>query len=116
MDSYKYTEADELEDAILFPYEAVPGLLPNDLYHHVPSAMEMFETQPIDIRKFAGDLDTDDEVESSQSSEGTDLGEAELDDDSNWEDDSIDGSEYVMESDLRPGERPDFVKAMDVLN
>jgi hypothetical protein len=117
-DSYKYTEADELEDAILFPYEAVPGLLPNDLYHHVPSAMEMFETEPIDIRRFAGDLDTDDEVDSSEefgSSDATDIGEAEDDDDSDWEDKSDDNYEYVMESETGSGQRPDFVTAMEVL-
>ncbi|KAH6625600.1 hypothetical protein C7974DRAFT_434634 [Boeremia exigua] len=83
-DSYKYTEADELEDAILFPLEE-SGLLPNDLYHYVPNAMEMFETDPIDLRRFAADLDTDDEVSSS---EGTDLGEAEDDGNPDWEDHS----------------------------
>ncbi|KAF3051114.1 hypothetical protein E8E11_006285 [Didymella keratinophila] len=111
-DSYKYTEADELEDAILFPLENT-GLLPNDLYRHVPSAMEMFETDPIDFRRFAADLDTDDEVESS---DGTDLGEAEDDGDSDWEDKSDDdGYELVHESELKPGESEDAAEAVEIL-
>jgi hypothetical protein len=111
-DSYKYTEADELEDAILFPLEKT-GLLPNDLYHHVPSAMEMFETDPVDFRRFAKDLDTDDEVESS---DGTDLGEAEDDDDSAWEDQSDhDGYELVHKSELKPGESESAANAIDRL-
>ncbi|KAL1655727.1 hypothetical protein SLS61_001751 [Didymella pomorum] len=111
-DSYKYTEADELEDAILFPLENT-GLLPNDLYRHVPSAMDMFETDPIDFRKFAADLDTDDEVESSH---GTDLGEAEDDGDSDWEDESDgDGRELVQESELNPGESEDAAEAVEIL-
>jgi hypothetical protein len=111
-DSYKYTEADELEDAILFPLENT-GLLPNDLYRHVPSAMEMFETDPIDFRKFAADLDTDDEFESS---DGTDLGEVEDDGDSDWEDDSADdGYELVHDSELTPGESEDAAEAVEIL-
>ncbi|KAJ4369485.1 hypothetical protein N0V86_009320 [Didymella sp. IMI 355093] len=111
-DSYKYTEADELEDAILFPLEDT-GLLPNDLYRHVPSAMEMFETDPVDFRRFAEDLDTDDEVESS---DGTDLGEAEDDGDSDWEDQSDDDDyELVHGSELNPGESDSAIEAVDSL-
>lgn len=111
-DSYKYTEADELEDAILFPLEGT-GLLPNDLYHHVPNAMEMFETDPIDMRRFAADLDTDDEMESS---DGTDLGEVEDDGDPDWEEQSDDGYGYVHESEIQPGGSLDAAKAVDILS
>ncbi|XPS80532.1 hypothetical protein M3J09_012484 [Ascochyta lentis] len=111
-DSYKYTEADELEDAILFPLEDT-GLLPNDLYRHIPNAMEMFEKDPLDIRRFAADLDTDDELDSSEDEA---LGEVEDDGDSDWADESDDGSEYVMESELRPGESEDSHKAHEILS
>lgn len=110
-DSYKYTEADEIEDRILFPLEDT-GLLPNDLYHHTPSAMEMFEKDPLDIRRFAADLDTDDEPETS---EGEDLGEAEDDGDSDWSTDASEEGEYVMKSELRPGESQDAYKANQIL-
>lgn len=112
-DSYKYTEADEIEDAILFPLENT-GLLPNDLYHHVPNAMEMFENEPLDIRRFAADLDTDDEPESS---DGTDLGEADDDADSDWLDvDDEPEGEYFMDSELRPGESEDANEANEILS
>jgi hypothetical protein len=58
--SYAYTEADELEDALLFPLEA-SGEMADNLFRHDPSAMEIFEKETIDVRKFAADLDTDDE-------------------------------------------------------
>lgn len=111
-DSYKYTEADELEDAILFPLEDT-GYLKNDLYHHVPNAMEMFEKEPLDLRRFAADLDTDDEVDES---EGEDLGEAENDSNSDWEDETDDDSEHDLESKLRPGESDDADKANQILS
>lgn len=116
-DSYKYTEADQLEDAILFPLEST-GLLPNELYRHVPSAMEMFETGTIDIHKFAGDLDTDDEV---QSSDGTDLGEAEDDGDPDWEDADADAeaeaddAEWAQEMIARPEKTESIAKAIEIL-
>jgi hypothetical protein len=111
-DSYKYTEADELEDAILFPLENA-GLLKNDLYNYVPSAMEMFEKGPLDIRKFAADLDTDDEA---QYSDGTDLGEAEDDGDSDWADETDEDEEYVMGSELGPGKSLDINDAIEILS
>lgn len=60
MASYTYTEADEIEDALLFPYEAT-GEMADNLFRNDPSAMEIFEKESIDIHKFAVDLDTDDE-------------------------------------------------------
>lgn len=111
-DSYKYTEADELEDAILFPLEDT-GLLPNDLYYHVPSAMERFEKDPLDLRRFAADLDTDDEP---LSSEGEDLGEAEDDDDSDWTDETDDEARNVLGIEGRPGESQDAEEANEILS
>ncbi|KAL1603395.1 hypothetical protein SLS59_004492 [Nothophoma quercina] len=114
-DSYKYTEADELEDAILFPLENT-GLLKNDLYHHATSAMEMFEKDPLDIRRFAADLDTDDEVDTS---DGTDLGEVEDDGDSDWADETDEDEEYVLNSELRPDESrlsSDVDEAIEILS
>jgi hypothetical protein len=112
-DSYKYTEADEVEDAILFPLENT-GLLPNDLYHHTPNAMEMFEKEPLDLRRFAADLDTDDEPETS---EGEYIGEADDDGDSDWSTDvSDEEGDFVMNSELCPGESEDADKAIYILS
>lgn len=110
-DSYKYTEADELEDAVLFPLEE-SGLLPNDLYHHVPNAMEVFEQAPLDIRRFAADLDTDDELDTS---EGEDLGEAEDDGDPDWQDEDDEDAGHDMSA-LGPGESVDAEKANEILS
>lgn len=111
-DSYKYTEADELEDAILFPLENA-GLLPDDLYYKVPSAMEMFETDPIDIRKFAQDLDTDEEIESQSD---TDLDEVDDDGDSEWEDESEAGAGQDRNSGIFHGKDDDTHEAIDRLS
>lgn len=73
--SYAYTEADELEDALLFPLEA-SGEMADNLFRNHRSAMEIFEKESIDVRKFAADLDTDDEPTDS---------EAEFDDDSDFD-------------------------------
>jgi hypothetical protein len=56
--SYTYTEADDLEDALLFPLKGSDDMA-NDLFRRDPNSMEIFERQTIDIRKFAADLDTD---------------------------------------------------------
>jgi hypothetical protein len=60
MTSYAYTEADEIEDALLFPYEA-NGDMADNLFRNDPSAMEVFEKETIDVRKFVNDVDTDEE-------------------------------------------------------
>jgi hypothetical protein len=70
--TYGYTEADELEDALLFPLEA-SGALVDNLFRDNPSAMDLFEKGTIDPHKFAEDLDTDDE--SMGSTEDTDYEE-----------------------------------------
>jgi hypothetical protein len=64
--SYAYTEADEIEDALLFPLEAT-GQMSDNLFRNELSAMEVFEKETIDINRLADDLDTD---ESSIGSDG----------------------------------------------
>jgi hypothetical protein len=93
-DSYKYTEADELEDRILFPQETNGGLKDN-LFRQNANAMEIFEREPLDIRSFAQDLDTD--VDSSEFED--DMSDSEYseylkaldedDGDSSWEDEEL---------------------------
>lgn len=100
----RYTEADELEDALLFPLEAT-GDMADNLFRNNPSAMEMFEKQSIDVRKFAEDLDTDDEFFGSDEDFDSTMDDEELaeldddDEDSNWdteeEGSSEDGYGYV---------------------
>jgi hypothetical protein len=67
--SYAYTEADELEDALLFPLEAT-GEMTDNLYRNDPSAMEIFENETIDVDRFAADLDTDEEFDDELESDG----------------------------------------------
>jgi hypothetical protein len=86
--SYAYTEADELEDALLFPLEAT-GEMTDNLFRNDPSAMEIFENETIDVDKFAADLDTDEEsdTDGDYDSEEDEEALAALDDDdgdSNW--------------------------------
>jgi hypothetical protein len=121
-DSYAYTEADELEDALLFPLEA-SGEMADNLFRHDPSAMEIFEKETIDVCKFAADLDTDDEsLGSDDDSEydleyDSDLAEqaqatldalSDDDGDEDWEDDDEGNSDDVENMFVRSG---DFVTA-----
>jgi hypothetical protein len=105
--SYFYTEADKLEDALLFPQEANGDMVDN-LFRNDPSAMEIFEKGTIDIRKFADDLDTDEELmgeEDYEDETDSELDEEELaaleddDGDSEWgtDDDeaSIGGAQFI---------------------
>jgi hypothetical protein len=73
--SYIYTEADEIEDALLFPLEAT-GEMADNLFRNDPSAMELFEKETIDVRRFAADLDTDEEPDEDFDA---DLDDSELD-------------------------------------
>jgi hypothetical protein len=73
--SYVYTEADEIEDALLFPLEAT-GEMADNLFRNDPSAMERFENGTIDVRRFAADLDTDEEPDEDFDA---DLDDSELD-------------------------------------
>jgi hypothetical protein len=102
-ESYAYTEADALEDALLFPLET-NGEMADNLFRNDPSAMEVFEKETIDVRRFAADLDTDDESmdsdEDLDSTTGYDSDLAEQarkalealeddDEDSDWEDEEL---------------------------
>ncbi|KAH7339212.1 hypothetical protein BKA66DRAFT_581855, partial [Pyrenochaeta sp. MPI-SDFR-AT-0127] len=115
--SYTHTEADVLEDEILFPQE-LEGNMANNLFQHDRSALEMFETGKIDIRQFATDPDTDEEPF------GSDEDDWELDDDelealddddgdSNWDTESADehdGPEFILEEEAK-----DIDDAIDIL-
>jgi hypothetical protein len=107
--SYAYTEADELEDALLFPLEA-NGEMANNLFHNDPSAMEIFEKAPFDVRKFAIDEDTDDELMGSDEDEYGDF-DSELDEEelAALEDDDGD-SEWGTDDEASEGGR-EFITA-----
>jgi hypothetical protein len=105
--SYIYTEADELEDSLLFPQEA-DGEMKDNLFRNDPSAMEIFEQGgSFDVRKFANDLDTDDELlddDEFKMDTDSDLDEEELavleddDGDSDWgtdDESSIGGTQFI---------------------
>lgn len=105
--SYVYTEADELEDALLFPQEA-DGEMKDNLFRNDPSALEIFERGgAIDARRLANDLDTDDELMDEDEFEmdiESELDEEELaaleDDDGNSEwgtddESSIGGAQFI---------------------
>jgi hypothetical protein len=57
---YGYTDADEIEDALLFPHEA-SGEMKDNLFGDNPSAMDDFENGFFNPDAFAEDLDTDEE-------------------------------------------------------
>ncbi|KAL5383648.1 hypothetical protein DPSP01_005754 [Paraphaeosphaeria sporulosa] len=60
--TFVYTEADEIEDSILFPEEGT-GEMKDNVFRANPSLLEMFEKKPtIDLRRFARDLDSDEEL------------------------------------------------------
>lgn len=92
-ETFVYTEADEIEDSILFPEEGT-GEMKDNVFRANPSLLEMFEKKPnIDLRRFARDLDSDEELSEDDSlfepDEGYEVGEAEDDDgDEAWETDS----------------------------
>ena len=130
-DSYKYTEADELEDRILFPQETW-GVMKDNLFRQSTNAMELFEKEPIDIRSFAEDLDTD--VDSSgygesefdsedmDDSEYSDYLKSLEDDDENseWEDEELASGlgknhGWVHESEKTEQETEDVVDAVDLM-
>jgi hypothetical protein len=125
--SYAYTEADQLEDALLFPLEA-SGEMVDNLFRHDPSAMEIFEKETIDVRKFAADLDTDDEFtgseEDSEFDEEYDFGEAQEaldalssdDGDEDWEDED-DEDMFGGGGDFTTAEEQDSIdKTVDFLS
>jgi hypothetical protein len=123
-ESYAYTQADELEDALLFPLET-NGEMADNLFRNDPSAMEIFEKETIDVRKFAADLDTDDESIDSeedleQLAEQAHQALEDDDGDSDWEDDELsDENEelYDRGGDLITAEEQNAIdKTVDILS
>ena len=92
LESYKYTEADELEDAILFPDEGSKYEKDN-LFREKLSMVDRFERKPmLDVRRFAADADTDDEFSDEGSDESSE--EAKSDDgDDAWLTDDTEASD-----------------------
>ncbi|KAL1606580.1 hypothetical protein SLS60_003985 [Paraconiothyrium brasiliense] len=88
--TFVYTEADEIEDSILFPEEGT-GEMKDNVFRANPSLLEMFEKKPtIDLRRFARDLDSDEELSEDDSLWSDDAsGVDALDDDGDedWETD-----------------------------
>jgi len=109
-DTYKYTEADELEDAILFPGEAT-GMMKDNLFKENPSLLDTFEKKPMfNIRKFANDADTDDSF-----SEDSDLEDLETDDeDEDWEDEEPARGGWMEERIMAASTADAIDKAMEI--
>jgi hypothetical protein len=113
-DSYKWTEADEIEDAILFP-EELTGQMKDNLFKESPSVMDMFERKPMfNLRKFAKDADTGDEYSTDSELDALDTDDG----DEEWEDDP-------SEMDSEDDDKLDFIpkeeagnaeKAIEVLS
>lgn len=84
--TFVYTEADEIEDSILFPEEGT-GEMKDNVFRANHSLLEMFEKKPtIDLRRFARDLDSDEELSENDSLNDSEDEEAVDDDgDEAWE-------------------------------
>jgi hypothetical protein len=115
-EGYKYTEADEIEDAILFPGER-GGEMKDNVFRANPTDIELFETKPVlDMRRFVHDLSSDDELSdeeedgwySDEEHAGDDLVAQEDDGNSEWgtDDEISEGSddehEYALGSENVP--------------
>lgn len=126
--SFIYTEADALEDAILFPDDADTSMS-SKIYHSVDHSVTRFEsirTQDLVLARFVGDLDTDEELPEklkkkvlARKGRANKLRGAvkvieenphESEDASSWEDRSEGGQDAESETDSPgPGSaRPDF--------
>jgi hypothetical protein len=89
--TFVYTEADEIEDSILFPEEGT-GEMKDNVFRANPSLLEIFEKKPtIDLRRFARDLDSDEDLsedDTLDSGDGSeDMHAVEDDGDEAWETD-----------------------------
>jgi hypothetical protein len=98
--TFFYTEADEIEDSILFPEEGT-GEMKDNVFRANPSLLEMFEKKPaIDLRRFARDLDSDEELSEDDTlgsgDDSEDMNAVEDDGDEAWE---TDEDEMDKESD-----------------
>ena len=98
-ESFVYTEADEIEDSILFPEEG-SGEMKDNLFRANLSHMELFEKRPsLDMRRFVRDLDSDEELSDEdgyysddEPTDGDSITE-EDDDEANWDTESDEMSE-----------------------
>lgn len=111
----KYNEADALEDEILFPEEA-NGNQTDNLFRPDNSAMTRFEEGKIgDIRRWACDLDSDEDLAdefSDSADDGAEMYDPEAEADGDWTDE--DGDEYNdYVSKLSQGQSQELVPKSD---
>ncbi|KAF2638583.1 hypothetical protein P280DRAFT_471187 [Massarina eburnea CBS 473.64] len=121
---HKYTDADEIEDSILFPEEGT-GEMGDNLFRENPSVMEMWERNyTLNLRRFAEDLDTDDEISSEDDSEDdpnhsdspSPLQSTNVDDGDEWDTESDEADEADEDSDdIAYGPQEDVDDAIDAL-
>jgi hypothetical protein len=118
-DTYKYTEADEVEDAVLFPEEGT-GEEKDNLFREKLSMVDEFERKPmLDIRRFAEDADTDEELSSDEDSAEIASDEG----DEAWDTEGSDHSYHVGKNEsgwegnheYTSGDPEDAEKAIDLL-
>ena len=81
-----YNEADVLEDAILFPEQTASGTV-GGLFHGHETAMQDFMSKGPDWERFIHDLDTDEELELSDSETGDTLEDGSHDEQAGEEED-----------------------------
>lgn len=117
--TFVYTEADEIEDSILFPEEGT-GEMKDNLFRANPSILEMFEKKPtIDLRRFARDLDSDEELSENDSLESDDefegLEAVDDDDDEDWEDEDEDDEDSEGDYEYDFANKAEVEDAMKVL-
>ncbi|KAF2657236.1 hypothetical protein K491DRAFT_756974 [Lophiostoma macrostomum CBS 122681] len=118
-ETYMYTEADELEDAVLFPEEGT-GEEKDNLFREKLNMVDQFERKPmLDVRRFAADADTDEELSSDEGSASL----ASDDGDEAWDTESSDHSDekgpaepsWENNYEYTLGDPKDAEKAIDVL-
>lgn len=115
-DRIKYNDADSLEDEILFPEEA-NGEPTDNLFRPDNSAMTKFEEGKIgDVRRFACDLDSDEDTEDAFSEKADEdeemMYDDEADDDDEWTDEEGDEFDEWM-SKLSEGQKQELKPRSD---
>ncbi|KAF2875319.1 hypothetical protein BDV95DRAFT_604075 [Massariosphaeria phaeospora] len=111
-DSYKYTEADEIEDVILFPEEAT-GEMRNKLFRANPSALDMFMLEELSDEEIGQAMEdngdktwpAEESYKSELDSDYKYVNESQIDLDSTIED--LNGSFRAAMS-LSPSNKPDY--------
>lgn len=112
-ESYKYTEADELEDMILFPDEQ-SSERKDHLFKIDLNQIDAFEYDPyINVKRFANDLDSDEDTSEEESQEAvSDDGDKDWESDTSLTDDGDPEQKFDFSPKATPG---DANKAMDIL-